>query len=167
MDKFFDLLENIFFTNIIGQIDLYTIISTIFKYIFVIIVLYFIYYIAKLIYSDIRQMSNKKEELEASIKLLTEKNSLDFSVEDEYFIGSKLTIGRNPRNMVHINDRYLSQDHCMIEFYSGEYFIVDRNSGNGVYVNGEKINNLRILKDKDVIGIGQMEFVFIRRDQND
>lgn len=167
IDTFFDILEKIFFTDIIGQLNLYTVLSTVFKYIFVIIVLYFIYSIVRLIYFDVKQMNEKKDNVDASIKLIGNKDDYSFNVENEYYIGAKLTIGRNPRNMVSINDKFLSQDHCMIEYYSGEYFIVDQNSGNGVYVNKEKIDNLRILHDRDVIGIGQLEFMFIRGDRND
>lgn len=167
MDIFFDSLEKIFFSKLIGQIDLYTIVSSILKYIFVILVLYYIYKIVKLIYMDIKGMNSERKKSIASLKYLNNNHNMDFKVEDEYQIGSKLTIGRNPRNMVCIKDKFLSQDHCMIEYYSGEYFIVDRASENGVFVNGNRIDKLKILHSGDLIKIGQVEFMFSRENNDD
>ena len=56
-------LRNVFFTDFIGDLNLYTIISSVFKFVFVFIVLYYIYIIVKLIILDIKNIDlvNKVE----------------------------------------------------------------------------------------------------------
>ena len=44
--------------------------------------------------------------------------------------------------------------------------IKDLNSANGIYLNGERINEAIELKDKDLIDIGQVEFLFVNGDDS-
>ena len=53
MDKIFDFLESIFSVETFGSLKLYDLMAIIFKYIFVVIIYYFIYNIIKMIYLDI------------------------------------------------------------------------------------------------------------------
>ena len=57
MDKIFDILEGIFSVETFGNLKLYDLMAIIFKYIFVIIIYYFIYNIIKMIYFDISTTS--------------------------------------------------------------------------------------------------------------
>ena len=43
----------------------------------------------------------------------------------------------------------------------GIYFLEDLGSANGTFLNGQEIHDAIELKDKDIIDIGQVEFLFV------
>ena len=62
MEKVLDYLEKIIYSDLFGKINLYTLFSTVMKYLFVLIVLRFIYLIVRMIYLDISQMKPSDSE---------------------------------------------------------------------------------------------------------
>lgn len=66
-----------------------------------------------------------------------------------------LSIGRDPaQSLVIIQEAIVSKLHCQIFARSGQVFVKDLNSTNGVYLNEEKIDE-RELNDKDVVFLGK------------
>jgi pSer/pThr/pTyr-binding forkhead associated (FHA) protein len=51
----------------------------------------------------------------------------------------RVTIGRTEDNSLVLADEGVSRQHAAIEYHNGEYFIVDLDSQNGVFLNNEKI----------------------------
>lgn len=76
---------------------------------------------------------------------------------------AKITIGRDPRNSVSIDDKMVSRFHAEIQKIKNEFFIKDLNSSNGTYVNGKIVPEGKYVKleDKDVIQIGKNELTII------
>ncbi len=71
------------------------------------------------------------------------------------------TIGRHESSGICIHDRYLSRHHGAIQYLQGKGFcLVDFNSTNGSYVNGERIYQLRELQDGDSVRLGTITFSF-------
>lgn len=73
------------------------------------------------------------------------------------------TIGRHPENDVFIDNPGVSRDHAAVVFEDPEFVVLDRDSANGVFVNGVRTTMHR-LKDGDRIEIGKFELVFHRPD---
>lgn len=70
-----------------------------------------------------------------------------------------LTIGRNPRLAFFVlNDPEVSSLHARIARDGGPPILIDANSTNGTFVNGERITN-RMLQAGDRIGIGGVQLV--------
>lgn len=67
--------------------------------------------------------------------------------------GDKLIIGRAPTNEVLIDDEGVSRQHAMIERHAAGLVLVDNNSTNGVFVNGDRINR-HVLADGDKVQLG-------------
>lgn len=66
-----------------------------------------------------------------------------------------LTIGRSQENDIVINDAKVSRIHLQLVISdNGTYSVVDLNSANGTYVNGERIYGEAKLKQNDEIRIG-------------
>lgn len=66
-----------------------------------------------------------------------------------------LTIGRSQENDIVINDAKVSRIHLQLVISDdGTYSVVDLNSANGTYVNGERISGEVKLKQNDEIRIG-------------
>lgn len=155
-------LRNIFFKEFIGELNLYTIVSSVFKFILVFIVLYYIYIIVKLIILDIKnvEISNKIEK--SYITVIDENGD-----KSKFLLENKTTIGRSKSNDIILENNYVSKNHANIIKSEGSYYIVDNNSANGTILNGEVIfENLELLND-DVIEIGGYKLLYTRELQDD
>lgn len=66
-----------------------------------------------------------------------------------------LTIGRSPENNIVINDTRVSRIHLQIvQDDNGNYSVVDLNSANGTFVNGQRIMGEFYLQATDTVKIG-------------
>jgi len=70
----------------------------------------------------------------------------------------QVTIGRKGADMV-VRDRAISRAHCRLEYRDGSWRVVDLGSKNGVFVNGQKVEDQE-LHHLDEIGIGQTLVLF-------
>lgn len=82
---------------------------------------------------------------------------MTFVIEREYYV-----IGRSERfadGIIH-NNRLVGRKHCIIEQLDGNYAIMDLNSINGTYLNGEKLNPHQeySLQEGDTVGIANLKF---------
>lgn len=71
-----------------------------------------------------------------------------------------LRIGRNPDNDVVLSEPMVSRQHALIQPTNGNYVIYDRNSVNGVFVDGVRTFE-KLLQPGNRIQIGLAEFVFL------
>ncbi|MFQ5411729.1 MAG: FHA domain-containing protein [Phycisphaerae bacterium] len=78
-----------------------------------------------------------------------------------------LTGGRDPARDIQILDPKVGRRHFQIRMRDADYVVVDFQSRNGVYVNGEKINVEQTLRDGDEILIGDTRLVFSISDDPD
>lgn len=65
----------------------------------------------------------------------------------------KVVFGRQPSCDCVLKHPTVSREHFCIEHNGGKYFVVDQNSGNGTFANGERVSWLE-LKDGDTIQAG-------------
>ncbi|MDR1169678.1 MAG: FHA domain-containing protein [Prevotellaceae bacterium] len=66
-----------------------------------------------------------------------------------------ITVGRNPGNNVVINDLLVSKNHCqIIQDDYGNFSLVDNNSTNGTFVNGQRRQGQVRLNRPDIVRIG-------------
>lgn len=71
------------------------------------------------------------------------------------------TIGRNRRLALPISDKRLSRLHAVIQYIPDRgFYLVDLNSTNGSYVNGEQVRHSVLLKDGDRVRLGSLAFTF-------
>lgn len=166
MKYIIDILDAFFSIQITPNLKLYNLISMFFKYLFVIIIYYFIFNIIKMIYLDIKGTNNMNYSSNTYLKLINRKENLPFKIQEHYFIGRTATIGRDDGNQVALKDRFISKRHARIYKEKNNYYIEDLNSANGTFLNGRKLINSARLNDKDLIDIGQIEFMFVNGDKD-
>lgn len=74
----------------------------------------------------------------------------------EFALGdSPCEIGRSPLRHIIIQRDFVSRLHAVIERSGERYRLRDTGSANGTFLNGERIAQPRILKDRDSIGLGE------------
>ena len=67
-------------------------------------------------------------------------------------------IGRSPDNDIIIDRQAVSRHHAQIIYEDGKLYIVDCNSKNGTFVNGNKVTGRRLLMKNDKVYLGKFEF---------
>lgn len=75
-----------------------------------------------------------------------------------------ITIGRNVKNDIQIDNLSVSKQHAKIVKHQGKYLLEDLNSTNGTYLNEKKISKEK-LSNNDVITIGKHTLVAILEKQ--
>jgi pSer/pThr/pTyr-binding forkhead associated (FHA) protein len=71
------------------------------------------------------------------------------------------SIGRNRDAAIPLRDRMLSRHHSVLMYVRNSGFhLLDLNSMNGSYINGERLENRASLKDGDFLRVGNTEFFF-------
>jgi pSer/pThr/pTyr-binding forkhead associated (FHA) protein len=67
--------------------------------------------------------------------------------------GDRLTIGRHPNNEIVPKDPAVSKHHTIIERIGEKLIVIDRESRNGTFVNGIKVQSAE-LNDEDIVKFG-------------
>ncbi|MBW4590207.1 FHA domain-containing protein [Aetokthonos hydrillicola Thurmond2011] len=72
------------------------------------------------------------------------------------------TIGRDRASGIHVSNRCISRRHAAIRYDIDHqtFYLIDFNSTNGSYINGEQVYHPRKLKDGDSVRLGNMTFSF-------
>lgn len=136
------------------------------KYIFVLIVYLFIFGIMRLIYLDIKSMSSRRFKADGKypyLKLLNQRESLNFKIEEAYSLDRGLSVGRANGNDITLADPFLSKNHARFDIREGKIFLEDTNSSNGTFLNGSRVKSGEgiCLADGDKIKMGNIEFLYI------
>ena len=84
--------------------------------------------------------------LELRVKELVLK---DYTLKE----GDRLTIGRHPDNDIVPKDAAVSKHHAVIERIGKKLIVLDKESRNGTFVNGIKVQSAE-LNDEDVVKFG-------------
>jgi len=79
--------------------------------------------------------------------------------DSSFLLGTVSTIGRTSENDIAVNARAVSRRHARIDMTGEGYVIKDLGSGNGTFVNDERIEE-HLLKDGDQVRFGTEKFVF-------
>ena len=69
------------------------------------------------------------------------------------------SIGRDVNNSIVIDDSFVSADHALLTFRGRAWYIEDRGSTNGTYLNGQRVDGRASVKPGDTIGIGRVDLL--------
>lgn len=98
----------------------------------------------------------------ATLEIFEKEKSRTIHLRDDL-----TAFGRESTCQIQLDDEKLSRKHCRIERKKGLYVLEDLSSKNGTYVNDIAIFPSKILKDGDVIRLGDVRMVFHNRSMAD
>ncbi len=83
--------------------------------------------------------------------------------EAETFLlcSNHITVGRSRMNDIRINAPDVSRNHALLTKNGNNWYISDAHSTCGTYVNGEKISEMILLSDGDIISLSDRKLKFI------
>lgn len=143
---------------------MFSILSLVFRYLFIFIIYLFMFGIIRMIYLDIKTSGGSLKLDSPYLKLLNRKDTLPFKIKEVYIIDSDLTIGRSNDNDIIIRDPFISKNHAKITKDEDELFLIDLESANGTYLNGDRVMDVVKLRNGDRLKLGQLEFIFVALD---
>ncbi|QSZ28114.1 FHA domain-containing protein [Aceticella autotrophica] len=132
---------------------MYTLASTVLRYVLIILIYLFIYKVFKIIYMDIKGVRKERE--------ITKARLISLSGGSNYNLFEVTTIGRANDCDIIIENPYVSSKHVIIRKKGNKYIIQDLNSTNGTFINGKRIKNIANIRNNDIITLGNEEFRFI------
>ncbi|MBW3565553.1 MAG: SpoIIE family protein phosphatase [Acidobacteria bacterium] len=80
----------------------------------------------------------------------------DYALTDDV-----VTIGRAESCTIQIPDRYLSRQHAQLTRKGDAWFVSDKGSANGTYLNGHRVESLIPVTPRDRITIGENEIIMV------
>ena len=78
-------------------------------------------------------------------------------------VGDQLRLGREPDNDLTLPDKKASRHHAILQRQGVVYQITDLGSANGTYVNGQRIAQPTLLKNGDILLIGDTQLTMSDR----
>ncbi len=91
----------------------------------------------------------------AKLILLQQGQAIPFDLTKE-----EIVLGRLPECDIQLNSNMVSRRHALVRQREGDFFVEDLGSGNGTYVNGQKIEAPTKLKTGDRVKFGPILFRF-------
>jgi len=74
----------------------------------------------------------------------------------------RTTLGRRPYNDIVFDNMLVSGEHCVFELQGiADVYVKDLGSTNGTYINGQMIKSRQLLRDNDIIAIGNFRIQFL------
>ena len=104
----------------------------------------------------------EKQDSDNNINFLLTLLNLELMSSSWILENGKYTIGRLSSHQVILDDVTVSRHHASIEIIKEVVKIVDNNSTNGVYVNGELIESETEIKSGDKLQIGKFQLLFTK-----
>jgi hypothetical protein len=75
------------------------------------------------------------------------------------------SFGRDVNNTIVVDDAFASAEHALLTFRGRAWYIEDRNSTNGTWLNGERVDGIAPLGYGDEFHVGQVRFRLDRAPQ--
>lgn len=143
---------------------MYDLLANVFKYALTFIIYLFIFRVTKLIYQDIKTLSQQEDKKSTTphLKRLSTLNQESHPVVAEIFPLTKTTttIGRVTSCDIVLSEQYVSSMHAKIEKELSYYVLVDLGSANGTYLNKQKLLAPTPLKEGDAISFGPIVLLY-------
>tara|TARA_B100001248_G_C27349050_1_gene440328 strand:+ start:38 stop:379 length:342 start_codon:yes stop_codon:yes gene_type:complete len=104
----------------------------------------------------------EKQSSDKNIKFLLTLLNVDLMSSSWVLEIGKYTIGRLSSHQIILDDITVSRNHASLEIINEHVKVYDNNSTNGVYINGDLIENDAKVKSGDKLQIGKFQLLFTK-----
>ena len=104
----------------------------------------------------------EKQSSDKNIKFLLTLLNVDLMSSSWVLEIGKYTIGRLSGHQIILDDITVSRNHASLEIMNEDVKVYDNNSTNGVYINGDLIENDAKVKSGDKLQIGKFQLLFTK-----
>jgi hypothetical protein len=110
-----------------------------------------------ILWRDYRVAASAVEEGQRQRGRLVVVRSPDGAAGVSYPLLPLTSLGRSPTNTIVLIDTFCSQEHALVTWRGGQWWLEDRNSSNGTLLNGEVVSEPVVVSTGDVITVGRVE----------
>ncbi len=137
--------------------DVFTLILWLLRLGFVLLIYVFLFYVARALWQDLRAgVAGAGQPLGRMVVIASPDGKP--SPGTSYPLDAVNSIGRDVNNAIVIDDTFVSADHALLTFRGRAWYLEDRGSTNGTWVNGQRVETLLPLGYGDELQIGQVRF---------
>ena len=68
------------------------------------------------------------------------------------------SLGRDVNNSIVVEDDFASADHAVLTFRGRAWYVEDRGSTNGTYLNGQRVDSVAAMGFGDELQVGRVRF---------
>ena len=119
-----------------------------------------LYRFARALRADLRQAEAAQAASRTGIGRLVvlESPSGEPAVDRVLYIGPITTLGRDVNSTIYVDDEFASGTHAALTFRGRAFYVEDRGSTNGTWVNGHRIQRPVALSFGDELTVGRVRF---------
>lgn len=130
---------------------------------FVAVLYVFLWQVLRIIMRDLRQTPTRPAKRKSSkAKLIVlDPAASDLAAGSTFSIANSATVGRHPECSLVIEEPSISAIHAEIAMRNLAWYVTDRGSTNGTFINGRPVSGAGYVETDDVIQIGRVKFRFI------
>src|SRR6476620_1528901 len=89
-------------------------------------------------------------------------------IKHVYLQKDRTTLGRKPYNDIVLDNLVVSGEHCAFDLQGiADVYIEDLGSTNGTYINGQMIKSRQLLRNNDVISIGNFRVQYLSSSEHE
>jgi hypothetical protein len=117
----------------------------------------FLFAVARTLLRDLRAAA-REPGVELGRLVVIASPSGDPPVGAAFPLDAVTTLGRDVNNSIVVEDPFASTDHAVLTFRGRAWYVEDRDSTNGTFVNGSRVQGVAPLGFGDIVQVGQARF---------
>ena len=117
----------------------------------------FLFAVARTLLKDLRAAA-REPGVELGRLIVVVSPSGDPAIGAVFPLDAVTTLGRDVNNSIFVEDPFASTDHAVLTFRGRAWYVEDRESTNGTFINGSRVNGVAPLGFGDTLQIGQVRF---------
>jgi FHA domain-containing protein len=136
-------------------VDVFTFSLWLLRIAFVVLIYVFLFMVARAMWSDLRAgVSGAGRPLGRLLIIASEEGRP--AAGTSIPLDAVNSIGRDVNNSIAIDDSFVSAEHALLTFRGRAWYVEDRGSTNGTWLNGQRVDGLLPLGYGDELQIGQV-----------
>jgi len=127
------------------------------RFLFLGLLYVFLFFVARALLRDLRAAAREPSVELGRLVVLTSPSG-DPAIGTVFPLDAVTTLGRDVNNNVIVEDPFASSEHAVLTFRGRAWYVEDRESTNGTFVNGSRVAGVSPLGFGDVLQVGQARF---------